>query len=90
MGLTYRDVERISYELAAPFKRVVIGFYPLENLKGYDISKQPGVTVLVYAKHKILANYAFAEGKLGEPQIAGVIKGIDELMKKAKKPAQKP
>src|SRR5262249_7276373 len=28
-------------EVAEPLKHVVVGFYPAENLKGYEIAKQP-------------------------------------------------
>jgi hypothetical protein len=72
-------------ELAKPLNHVVVGFYPAENLKGYDISAQPGVTILLYAKHKVLANYAFAEGKLKSEDIDRVIKGVGALLKKGKK-----
>ena len=72
-------------EKAAPLENVVVGMFPYANLKGYGIADPPGVTVLVYAKHKVLANYAFAEGKLTDDAIAGVLKGVDTLMKKERR-----
>jgi hypothetical protein len=72
-------------EKAAPLEYVVVGMYPYASLKGYGIGDQPGVTVLVYAKHKVLANYAFPEGKLTDNEIGGVIKGVDALMKKERR-----
>ncbi len=81
--------ERLT-PLANSLNHVVVGFFPAENLKGWDIAKQPGVTVMVYAKHKVLANHAFAEGKLKSAEVEQVIKGVDALFKKTKKKSPQP
>src|SRR5262245_7444921 len=79
-------VKRLE-ELAKPLKHVVVGVYPGESLKGYDIAKEPGVTVMLYVKHKVKATYAFPEGKLMPADIDQVLKGVDELVRKEKKKA---
>ncbi len=76
-------------ELAEPLKDVVVGFYPYESLRGYQIADAPGVTVLVYAKHRVLANYAFPEEKLQSEDIDRVMKDVDRLMKKLRRPKAK-
>jgi hypothetical protein len=68
-------------KLGEPLKNVVLGSYPYESLKGYEIADAPGVTILVYHKHKVLANYAFAEGQLNDEEVEKVIKGVDSLVK---------
>jgi hypothetical protein len=72
-------------DLAEPLKDLVVGFYPYASLKGYQIADAPGVTILLYAKHKVLANYAVPEGKLEGEEIDRVLKDVDRLMKKIKR-----
>jgi hypothetical protein len=72
-------------ELAEPVKDLAVGFYPYESLKGYEIADAPGVTILVYAKHKVLANWAVPESKLEGEEIDRMMKDVDRLMKKIKR-----
>jgi hypothetical protein len=75
-------------QLAKGLKEVVVGYYPPEKLESWKLNPEPGVTVLVYAKHRLLENYAFAEGKMTEADIDRVIQGVDKLMKKQRRPVK--
>jgi hypothetical protein len=43
---------------------------------------------MVYEKHKVRANWAFPEGKLKSADVEQVMKGVDTLFKKKRKPRQ--
>jgi hypothetical protein len=75
-------------QLAKGFKDLVVGYYPPEKLESWKLNEEPGVSILVYAKHRVLANYAFAEGKMTDEDIDRVIKGVEKLMKKQRRPVK--
>jgi hypothetical protein len=71
--------------MSQPLKHLLIGATPDEDqLKRWRINSKPGVTVVFYAKHKVVANRAFAEGKLKGEGIDGLVKGFDNLLKKSR------
>jgi hypothetical protein len=49
---------------AEELKNVVITAYPLKGPNGYNLSDQAEITVLLYHRHKVLANFAFAPDQL--------------------------
>jgi len=77
-------VEKVK-QLGKGLKDVVVGYTPPEKVEAWNLNPEPGTTVVLYANHRVLANYAFAEGKLTDEDIDGVIKGVDKLMKKQKR-----
>jgi len=70
---------------AEKLKNVVLAVYPAEGPLGYKIAKDAAVTVVLYRRHKVVANYAFAEGKLNEAAVAEVMKAVDDMAKEARK-----
>ena len=42
------------------------------------------VNVLFYVKHKVVANFAFAEGKMTEEDVQSIIKMVDDTLAKKK------
>ena len=71
-------------ERAEKLKNVVVAYFPSEGPKGYNINPKAEVTVLFYVKHKVLANFAFAEGKMTPDDVSKIIKTVnDALAKKA-------
>jgi hypothetical protein len=50
----------------------------------YKLSDKADVTILLYIRHRVVANYAF-EGQLTEDAVAKVLKGVDNLLERAKK-----
>jgi hypothetical protein len=75
-------------QLGKGLKDLVVGYYPPEKLEGWKLNPEPGITVLVYAKHRVLANYAFPEGKLTDADIGQTIQGVEKLMKKQRRPVK--
>jgi len=75
-------------QLGKGLRDVVVGYYPPEKLESWKLNPEPGVTVLVYAKLRVLADYAFAEGKMTEEGIDQMIKGVEKLMKKQRRPVK--
>jgi hypothetical protein len=66
-------------------KSVVVGLYPAEGPKGYNINQKADVTVLFYLRHKVLANWAFAEGGFKQEDVEAILKKVDETVAKEKK-----
>jgi hypothetical protein len=73
---------------ADKLKDVVVAYYPAEGPKGYNINPKAEVTVLFYKKHKVLANFAFAEGKMTTEDVDKIIQTVDEFFAKTT-PAKK-
>jgi hypothetical protein len=70
---------------AEKLKNVVIAFFPAEGPKGYQINPKAEVTVLFYVKHKVLANYAYEEGKMTDTDVDQIIKTVDAAFAKKKR-----
>lgn len=77
-------VKRLD-ERAEKLKHVILAIYPEEGPKGYALNPKAEVTVLFYVKHKVLANFAFPEGKLTEEDADRIVKTVDDTFKKKKK-----
>jgi hypothetical protein len=71
--------------LAKKLKNVVVTSYPAAGPDKYRIDPQADVTVLVYRKHRVLANYAYPEGGLTAAEVSRIIKGVDALLAGSKK-----
>jgi hypothetical protein len=63
-------------------KNLVVGCFPPEGPKDYKINPKAEVTILIYERHKVLANYAFAEGKMAEADADRIIAAVDNAIKK--------
>jgi hypothetical protein len=75
-------------KLAAPLKHIVVSVYPPANLPAsYKIAGAPGITLLHYAKHKVLVNRAYAEGKLKGADVDSFVGEVDAMLQKARKKA---
>jgi hypothetical protein len=75
---------------AEKLKNVVLGVYPAQGPEGYHLAADAEVTVVLYRRHKVVANYAFAEGKLNEAGVAQIMKSVNALARVLrKKPATK-
>jgi len=60
----------------------VVAYLPADGPKDYHINSKAEVTVLFYIKHKVLANFAFAEGKMTEGDVERIIKTVDDTWAK--------
>ena len=74
-------------ERAEKLKHVVVAYLPAEGPKDYHINPKAEVTVLFYSKHKVLANFAFPEGKMMAGDVDNIIRAVDEALA-TKKPAK--
>jgi len=71
--------------LAKKLKNVVVGYFPEEGPKGYNVPAPPGVTVVLYYKHRVEASHHFEHGKMQPEQVTQVLKNIDEMIQKNRK-----
>jgi hypothetical protein len=62
-------------------KSLVVGCFPPEGPKDYNINPKAEVTVLVYERHKVLANYAFAPAAMTDADVERIIAKVGEVMK---------
>ncbi len=80
-------IERLK-KRTEKLKHVVVGAYPAEGPKGYQINPKAEVTVLFYERMKVIENFAFGPGALE----ADGVKMMDDRIRKAlplrKKPAE--
>jgi hypothetical protein len=65
---------------AEPLKHVILAAYPSKGPKGYNINADAEVTVVIYNRLKVVANWAFAEGKLNDAGIAAIAKKVDDTL----------
>ncbi len=52
--------------------------------KNYKISKDADVTVMMWVKHKVKVNHAFAKGSLKEKQIEQVVADVKKILPEKK------
>jgi hypothetical protein len=73
-------------DFAKSFKRVIVTCYPAENVAPkYRLADKAEVTVLVYARHRVFANFAFAEGQLKQDGVDKVVQGVEAMLERLKK-----
>ena len=73
-------------DFSKSFKRLVVTCLPAENVAGkYKLSNKADVTVIAYARHRVFANFAFAEGQLKQDGVDRVIQSVDAMLDHLKK-----
>ncbi len=73
-------------DFSKSFKRLVVTCLPAENVAGkYKLASKAEVTVIEYARHRVFANFAFAEGQLKQDGVDKVIQGADAMLDHLKK-----
>lgn len=72
-------------ERAKSLKHVVVAQYPLEGPPKWDISPKAEATVVFYHRHRVLKNWAFAEGKMTAEAAEAIVKEVDESLTKLRK-----
>jgi hypothetical protein len=70
-------------EQAAKHTKVIWTMHPAESLAKYNLKAE--VTVLLYARHRVMHNFTFGEGQLKDEGIAQVRKGIDDMLERVAK-----
>jgi hypothetical protein len=55
-----------------------------ENLKTYAISPDADLTVLIYRRHKVTANYAFGKDKLTDKDVDAILADVTKILPQKK------
>jgi hypothetical protein len=70
--------------VATGFKGLVVSTYPAQGPAGYNLNPKAEVTVVVYDRLKVRANWAFREGQLTSRGIQQVITGVEKVLQTRK------
>jgi len=62
-------------------KKVVLSIDNPAGPKGYEVSKDADVTVILYKERTVKANHAFRKGELKEKDIESIVKEIPKITK---------
>ncbi|MBI3408373.1 MAG: hypothetical protein HY040_08450 [Planctomycetes bacterium] len=60
-------------------KSLVVGCLLPEGPKGYNINPKAEVTVLLYERHKVVANFAFAPGKMSDADVGRIVAAVEKM-----------
>jgi hypothetical protein len=79
---TTREAARKLEDVArnADLKNVVVAVGGPDGPEGYHLSKDAGVTVVLYEKHNVIANFAFARGKMTDKDVSAVLAAVVNLV----------
>ncbi len=80
------DPQVVQWAKKQAIRNVSLGVF--EDLVGppsYKLHRDADVTVLVYVKQKVVANFAFRAGELTDGRIAEVLKTVPRILPAAKK-----
>ena len=68
---------------ATGFKQLVISIGGPDGPENYNLDKDADVTVLLYSKHKVTANFAFAKEKLTEKDVSAILAAVTKMVPKS-------
>ena len=77
---TRPDLLRKLEASAKDLKHVVIAVDGAAGPENYKISQDADVTVLVYNKHKVLTNFAFAKDQLTEKDVSTIMAAVRKMV----------
>ncbi len=77
-------------ERAEKVQNVVLACMPPEGPKDYKLNPKAEVTIVFYQKLKVLANWAYPEGKFSDGEADKVMKTVNEVLGEAKKKVAPP
>jgi hypothetical protein len=63
----------------AGIQRTVLGLDRARGPKGYKLSEGADITVVLYTKHEVKANHAFAKGELGNDDIDVIVADLAKI-----------
>jgi hypothetical protein len=83
---TTREAARKLDDVAkgADLKNVVLAVGGPDGPEGYHVGKDAGVTVVLYEKHNVIANFAFAKGKLTDKDVQAILSAVTNLVRAKK------
>jgi hypothetical protein len=71
--------------LADKLKNVVVAVYPAAGPTDYNLARDADVTVILYRRHQVVANFAFAEGKLNQAEVEQIMQAVDTMVRTTRK-----
>jgi hypothetical protein len=71
-----RKLESVGKEL----KQIPIAVDGATGPEGYKINKDAAVAVIVYARHRVVDNFAFAKDKLTEKDVAAILGAVTKMV----------
>jgi transcriptional/translational regulatory protein YebC/TACO1 len=83
------DKEGLDKDLKAmadkeKLEKIVLSIDNPAGPEDYKINKDADVTVLLYARHVVKANYAFKKGELKDSDIEAIVKDVPKILPKKK------
>jgi hypothetical protein len=83
------DKEGLDKELKSlsddqKLNKIVLSIDNPAGPKGYKVSKDANVTVVLYTDHTVKANYAFKKGDLTEKDIKSIVKDVAKILPEKK------
>ncbi len=84
------DSEKLESQLKdlAKTEKVTKTIFSIDNVAGpmgYKVNKDADITVVLYNKRTVAANYAFKKGELNDAAIAAILKDVPKILPEAKK-----
>jgi hypothetical protein len=68
----------------AKLKHVVLAIDNPAGPKGYEVSKDADLTVVLYTDHMVKANYSFEKGKITDKDIEAISKDVSKILPEKK------
>lgn len=63
-------------------KHVILAIDPPAGPDGFNVSKEADVTVVLYERHTVAANHAFAKDKLTDKSAEAILADVPKILKK--------
>src|SRR5262249_54070087 len=77
------DPELVRWSQKHGLKAIPVGvFEDRDGPPSYRLSQQADITVLLFVKRKVVANFAFPSGELNDAAIGEVIKALSQIVQK--------
>lgn len=81
------DAEALKPKLAEvakkqQLKHVVLAIDPPAGPDGFNVAKEADVTVVLYERHTVAANHAFAKDKLTDKSVEAILADVPKILKK--------
>jgi hypothetical protein len=75
-------VKSLEALASSRWKQLVASVGPPEGPENYNLNKDAEITVLLYYKHKVAANFAFAKDKLTDKEVTAIVSAVNNFVPK--------
>jgi hypothetical protein len=77
---TRKDLVKKLEQASGKLKQLVLSVGEPDGPENYKLNKEAEVTVLLYEKHKVAANFAFAKDKLTDKDVAAIVAQVNKMV----------